>query len=297
MPGIARAVSKFFDTMRKDATPPPAVYLLDLYPGAVVANSLRKLKASYAGAADKIRRSGDNSELPFGFDASGNFDASGAQSFCIAGGGSQNGFTSILFDQSGNNYDMAQASASSQMQAVSGGVIVSSGGKAALQGGRGFGNVNNLTLTNDLWFYFVVDVTNSSTTQILFEGSTDYNGGNGRFICYIDAGSLVFGVSTSYAVQSVPITTGRKLVRARIRGNTTIGNFLDVQINGVTQTKTTIAGNPPASIVNQPLYLMARAGNSISFLGKLQEFILYTTDQSSNDSGIQSNINTYYAIY
>ena len=31
--------------------------------------------------------------------------------------------------------------------------------------------------------------------------------------------------------------------------------------------------------------------------GKMQEVIIYDSDQSSNRTGIESNINTYYSIY
>jgi hypothetical protein len=42
--------------------------LLDLYPNAAVAYSLRKLRTAYSGSAIRVRRSVDNTEQDFGFD-------------------------------------------------------------------------------------------------------------------------------------------------------------------------------------------------------------------------------------
>jgi len=49
---------------------PPSSLLLDLYPGATVAYSLRKLRTAYSGSAIRVRRSSDNTEQDFGFDSS-----------------------------------------------------------------------------------------------------------------------------------------------------------------------------------------------------------------------------------
>jgi hypothetical protein len=52
---------------KKRATFPPSL-LLDLYPNAAVAYSLRKLRNAYSGSAIRVRRSVDNTEQDFGFD-------------------------------------------------------------------------------------------------------------------------------------------------------------------------------------------------------------------------------------
>ena len=50
------------------------VGLLDLYPSAAAAYSVRKLRAAYTGNAIRVRRSSDNTEQNIGFDATGNLD-------------------------------------------------------------------------------------------------------------------------------------------------------------------------------------------------------------------------------
>jgi hypothetical protein len=39
------------------------------------------------------------------------------------------------------------------------------------------------------------------------------------------------------------------------------------------------------------------AGSTWNFIGNMQEFIVYSGNQSANKSDIKSNINSYYSIY
>jgi len=60
-------------------TPPPAL-LLDTYPNAAVAYSLRKLRTAYTGAAIRVRRSSDNAEQDINF-VGGDLDTSSMINF------------------------------------------------------------------------------------------------------------------------------------------------------------------------------------------------------------------------
>ena len=64
----------------------------------------------------------------------------------------------------------------------------------------------------------------------------------------------------------------------------------------VNNTLYVLSPNP----INTPSGNFAIGGfpnNSLSFIGNLSELIFYSTNQNSNISAIQSNINTYYGIY
>ena len=79
------------------ASNPVTPLLLDTYPSAAVAYSLRKLRTDYSGNAIRVRRSSDNAEQDFGF--SGNdLDTASLLTFC----GACNGFITTWYDQSGN---------------------------------------------------------------------------------------------------------------------------------------------------------------------------------------------------
>ena len=55
--------------------------LLDIYPNAATAYSLRKLRNTYLGNAIRVRRFVDNTEQDFGFDINGDLDISGIELF------------------------------------------------------------------------------------------------------------------------------------------------------------------------------------------------------------------------
>jgi len=92
--------------------------LLDSFPGAQAAYSLRKLNSSYTGSCLTIRRSSDNATTNIGFfrytvdtDAILNFVGSG------------NGFVTTWYDQSGNGVNISQGTTASQFNIVTSGSL------------------------------------------------------------------------------------------------------------------------------------------------------------------------------
>ena len=77
--------------------PPTPSLLLDTYPNAAVAYSLRKLRTDYSGNAIRVRRSSDNVEQDFGF-VGNDLDTASLLTFCGVG----NGFITTWYDQSTN---------------------------------------------------------------------------------------------------------------------------------------------------------------------------------------------------
>jgi hypothetical protein len=97
-------------------------FLLNLYPGAVVAFSFRKLNSFYAGPAVRVRRSSDNAESDIGF-VNDVLDTVSLLSFVGAG----NGFVTTWYDQTNNSRNATQTTAINQFQIVSSGVLNVSG--------------------------------------------------------------------------------------------------------------------------------------------------------------------------
>lgn len=106
------------------------VGLLDTYPNAAVAYSVRKLRAAYTGSAIRVRRSSDNAESDIGFTALGNLDTTSLTSFCGAG----NGFVTTWYDQSGSGVNATQTTAANQPQIVSSGSVINQNSKPTIQG-------------------------------------------------------------------------------------------------------------------------------------------------------------------
>lgn len=91
--------------------------LLDTYAtGLVAAYSTRKIRTAYTGNCVRIRRSSDNTELNIGFVA-GKVDTATMATFV----GSNSAYVVTWFDQSGNGYNLTQATPSQQPRIVNSG--------------------------------------------------------------------------------------------------------------------------------------------------------------------------------
>jgi hypothetical protein len=185
---------------------------------------------------------------------------------------------------------------------IDNGVIFTSGSKPAIQGGSTKGAKTNTIpfgSYSEIWVYAVIDLSTTSGAQFICESSIDWNNNAGAFIFIVEAGNLFVGQKSgaNYSAVQCPITTGRKIVACRIKANSSISTAYELYINGVLQTTSVVLNNPTLSFTNQILSLFSRNGNSATLLGKSQEVVLFLGDQSANNSGIFSNLNTYYNVY
>lgn len=254
--------------------------LLDLYPSAAAAYSVRKLRTAYTGSAIRVRRSSDNAESDIGF-SSGNLDTSALTSFC----GSGNGFVTTWYDQSGNSLNAVQTTAANQPQIVSSGSVINVNGKPSLR----FDGTNDefslsSTITTSIYSNFVVLKKTGTGTIVIPSGLA-----NGQLTGAWSDGNLYENNGSTYV--SVPYTndTNQNLFSVIKNGNT-LSDF------SATQNASTLGsytGSPFTSIATDRLG--ARSGTYSD--GNLQEIVLYSSNQSSNRTGIRTNINTYYAIY
>jgi hypothetical protein len=55
-------------------------------------------------------------------------------------------------------------------------------------------------------------------------------------------------------------------------------------------------GNPGTSGINQTQSIAYSEGNGDFYNGTMQEFIVYNSDQSSNRTGLESNLSDFYNI-
>ena len=95
---------------------------------AAVAYSLRQLSSSYLGNAIQVRRSSDDATQDIGFDVNGELDTTTVLAFV----GSNDGFVTIWYDQSGNNRDIVKLDINYQPKIVFSGAFKYIGGKVAI---------------------------------------------------------------------------------------------------------------------------------------------------------------------
>ena len=261
-------------------------FILDFYPSSQVAYSLRKLRSTYIGNAIQVRRSSDNTTQDIGFSYFGDLDTTALTAFC----GSSNGFITTWYDQSGNANNATQATAADQPQIVNSGNVILENGKPTisfLSGLSGFG--------------FSTFSASSVDAFIVVKAKADPQ---------VDANSGWLSIGTNADNNHFPLITGdiydgfASTTRKNVGNPTTPLNQLNLynvlSASGVwtarlntTQIFTT-SSNVVAINANPKI-----AGKTISFgmSNFISEFIIYPSNQSANRSGIESNINLYYAIY
>jgi hypothetical protein len=215
------------------------------------------------------------------------------------------GSISLGYDQTTGGDNVINSTIIRQPIIVNNGNLITDGGKLALQGGSNLGlrstSTVALSVYSDLFMTFGVNASDVTSTQVLFESSSNYNNNNGAFAVIIQSGLIIISqrrtsstVST-YMSKTYPISTGRQLITIRFRTGQTAINATQVFINGVEITGTVALNNPSVSLSNEVVYLFARAGNTIGFLGKYQNFTMFT--DLAQRAGIENNINDYYGYY
>ena len=286
------------------------VGLLDLYPSAAAAYSLRKLRTAYTGSAIRVRRSSDNTEQNIGF-VNNQLDTSSLTSFCSG----TNGFVTTWYDQSGNGYNATQTTAANQPQIVSSGSVIVDNGSPCIS-----------CSTSSI-------LTNSSFIPTSSIGLSCFNVYSTSLAAAANADSLIlysFGGSSNNYLQKGPPTgflSGEYITFYRVFGglNGRLGSTLyrrDLNTsvvesefylssgftlfqNSQIQTMDLVSGGATTSSNWSPsafgftggLYLNSTTNNSSSQNCKIQEMIFYDNDQSSNRTGISTNINDFYSIY
>ena len=267
--------------------------LLDTYTGAAAAFSVRLLDKDYSGNCMRIRRDSDDSETDIGFDGSGDLDTSAIATHC----GSANGYVVTWYDQAnvgGTANNATQSTGGDQPQIYNGSAVITTNGKPALN----FDGSNDvLKATGGTWsqlaFAGVMYIDVPADSVALQYGTTDarFHVGVGNRSSASKIGSRVYD-GAFFGDDGADITDGQYLVY----NDASIGpDTNDMYLNGaaVSQAYGTRSGTPSLATYT----IGCRGNGAYFFLGKFQELIVWESDQSSNRSGIENDINTYFSIY
>ena len=282
----------------------PAVnLLLDDYPNAAAAYSLRKLDKDYTGNCIRVRRSNDNAESDIGFTSSGDLDTATLKTFV----GANSGFVATWYDQSGNARNATQATAANQPRIANLGVIDRQNSKVTVF----FDNTNDaLSITTGLdiaknissaaCFAVYRNITSPTSVKGLFQISTNVDV---RRI-YAGAGltsgkhSILWRATDDDASQSLASTNNVSTTNYSLFTSLfqfSVNDFF-IYINNVLENSVTSAGGQNTSNANS---LNASIGGfgAVASNMNITELIFYNTSQQSNRNGIETSINSYYSIY
>ena len=198
--------------------------------------------------------------------------------------GFADGRVTTWYDQSGNGNDATNSTESEQPLIVDGGILVEENGKPAIQ----FDGVNDelvnssITLTQPFTYFHARRYRNTTTLRIALSLSTSTNG----WADYLDGGQLraFFGGSKSIAAG---FNTNQNLWGAIVNGASS-----QVLLNGTSTAANLGTNNGDAVVIGD-------RGNisGVNAAVNSQEIIIFNSDQSTNRTGIEENINSRFNIY
>ena len=271
------------------------IALLDLYPNAAAAYSLRKLRSAYTGSAIRVRRSSDNTEQDIGFTITGDLDTTSLTSFC----GSGNGFVTTWYEQSGNARNATQTTAANQPQIVSSGSVILTNSKPSIQ----FDGSNDLLNNNTSIFsgasarsiitIYKPNNSSASFTYSIFGSAGSSNTGNWTMIqsrtTFVTGDPYFAGFSGDLGNGLSTPNTLQKLGAFYYSGTT---GYLYKNNSLLTSASLTLNAQS-----NNQIYIGGILGIVEFANANIQECIAWTSNQETNSNGIATNINSYYGIY
>jgi hypothetical protein len=291
----------YIDSYRFGCTLP----LLDCYPGAEAAYSLRKLDNDYTGNCIMVRRSSNNDSLNIGF--SGNYlDTAALITFCAA----TDCFVRTWYDQTGNANHARQTLNSSQPQIVSSGNINYADNKAGILFGLNdtTGLVANtlVSLFDSLNMPFSAFVaakkTSDATVGLILRAKSSTSGSPIQSIGLLDlanGGKANYFTrnqsNTSIASSATNVYNFNFNLYGWLYSGSTINFYANGVANGsVSHTNAVTTYSADRFYIGNDLLPGAGRG---PFVGTISEIIAYPFDQSSDRAAIETNINTFYSIY
>ena len=263
------------------------VGLLDAYPNAAAAYSLRKLRTAYTGSAIRVRiDTTGQPEYNIGF-VNNELDVATLQGYCTGG---LNAFVKTWYDQSGNGRDATQSTASNQPQIVSSGSVVTNiGGKPTLQfnGNQWINNASSFSIPQPFSNFSVCKFSSFTipTNYPYIWRSELGNDSSLVLMGYISSQYRIYAGDNLYS--TLAVSNDSLLFYGIYNGSSSI-----IGINGSENT-----GNPVGNSLNNGISFGTYSTSGGQLNGFISESIFYPSNQTSNINGINTNINTFYSIY
>ena len=202
------------------------------------------------------------------------------------------GFVSTWYDQSGNANNATQATTTSQPKIVSAGTLVA--------GGLDFDGVDDRLITGS--FSLTQAFTSFSVT------STDVSSTSAGIWGIADSESSPFEATSFYrSDDGFAINSGETLTTASTQTYDTGRDYLktsffdsassSIRVDGVTKVTATAGTSNPSGLLMLGQFMSSSGTTAVRLNGKIQEIIIYDSDQTANSVAIEANINDFYTIY
>jgi hypothetical protein len=273
--------------------------LLDAYPGAAAAYSLRNLSILQNPYIARVRRSSDNTESDFTAT-----QVSDGTLVAFVGAGN-NGFVRTWYDQSGNGNHATQTTTANQPSIVSSGSLQTLNTKPALSfnGSSHYLSAHNVaaafTGTDKPASAFHVSKANNNTSFMSVAALGNSATNNSLFILgdYFNNNTLNFGKRDDASALSLTAQAGTPGASQNLVSATTDGAI----INGYRQSTAIVSNfNCDVGLITLNRFTIGaheRVGVGSYLDGFIQEVIYYPSNLASSRLAIESNINAHYAIF
>ena len=270
--------------------------LLDTYTGATAAYSVRRLYSLYTGAALRVREDSGDTETDIGFDSNGDLDTAAIATHC----GSANGYVVTWYGQessgsTGSGNDATQSTAGNQPQIYDGSAVITGvDNKPAIKFIRVFGThftTPNFDTYNSGWLCCAVAIKQSGTGDQFF--IDNFGGATERTGTWFQTpgGNL----TTRQGGDNQTVTASISTLTDYLWTSRNDGSTLELYVNGSSQGTATFTNQNDTA---QGFDIGKRYGNLAGYSDNIaSEIILWPSDETSNRTGIESNINTYFSIY
>jgi hypothetical protein len=277
----------------------PIQKLLDQFPNAAAAFSVKKIRAAYTGNCMKVRRTSDNTTLDIGFSGD-DLDITALQTFCAG----TDGFVDTWYNQSGNSAVATQTAFAKQPKIVTNGSVILKDGIPAVSSD---GIDDFMSISNGETFFstefsafsvFAYKVKSAQQRFYSYSNGAQSSGSYNLLLLRKNGSNMEFLGTTDNPLRNitVQISNSQDLVRLvtshlgkendNIRGktdtssvvNATIGNFIGISQEGY----------------NWNLFSARNATTHAETLS--QQFVFYDSDQTSNIQDIEDEIKTTFNI-
>jgi len=275
--------------------------LLDTYSGAAAAYSLRKLSSSYSGSAVEVYNGSSYADI--GFDVFGGLNTVALAAHC----GSNSGYVSKWYCQSGNSNDAVQTNTARMPKIYDGttGVVTENGKPAVEFDGTddGLNSATNLRTVggaSSIFATYKIPTTSVLQNPIAFHKVQRWLS-NRSNATYQELAISTANTADEY-IKYLSLSTANQRVYTSIWDGTTQRSSVDdvvLHADGVIQSPTAVSAG---------FGVLPSGTNSLGFrnditsqfcTGTMQEVVIYLSDQDAagNRTDIESNINTFYNIY
>lgn len=269
--------------------------LLDDFPNAEAAYSVRKLSNDYSGDCMQIYRDSDAATLDVGFDGDGYLDESAILTFIGAG----DGFVSKWYDQSGNSRDITPTSRPGIVN--NGAFEYTNGGKVAISPVANYGYDLGFKVRGDktaagvMKNFTIAEPNNTNVSPRMFGNYAGSGAVGTQMLMDVFHGSSgglrVFdgNNNTSCKFPGTTIDKG-STISAMTKDSGTISGMC----NGDTSSTGTTTGYGDSSDTNVYVFDDVGGSNSRASAG-VSELVIWSS--TGDFEGISANMNDFYSIY